>query len=631
VAEEVREWLENNPPERISGPSVSSFHLGADVENSLPSKGIPQNAQSTLAKLDAFPSFLMVGTIEPRKGHAQTLAAFELLWEEGIDINLVIVGKQGWLVDKVVDNIRQHSELNKHLFWLEGISDEYLDKVYSACTCLIAPSKGEGFGLPLIEAAQYGMPIIARDIAVFREVAGEHAFYFTGLAPEKLAVAVTNWLILKTSDAHPSSEKLHFLSWKESALQLKQQIKSFEPAELGLCSNSALPITVESPQKKLYIDISDLVQKDLQTGIQRVTRSILSALQNTPPKGYQIEPVYATPTSSGYFEAKQLILRQEGNISENPADIPIMPQPGDVFLGLDFVARIIISQQQYLKYLHFSGVRIYFVVYDLLPILLPNAFIPEAEAGHRKWLKEISAFDGAICISKAVKADLDTWLSEEAGIQHKYFRTDWFHLGADVKSSIPSMGMPDNAENILSQLALHPSFLMVGTIEPRKGHSQALAAFEKLWSKGSQVELVIVGKAGWMCDDLIKELRQHKELNRHLFWLEGISDEYLEKIYAASSCLLAASKSEGFGLPLIEAAQHSKPIIARDIPVFREVAGDHAFYFNGSSSEDLANAITAWLELFQRGEHPNSQDMHFLTWQESTVQLASRLQLKQSF
>ena len=65
----------------------------------------------------------------------------------------------------------------------------------------------------------------------------------------------------------------------------------------------------------------------------------------------------------------------------------------------------------------------------------------------------------------------------------------------------------------------------------------------------------------------------------------------LEKVYAASTCLISASEGEGFGLPLIEAAQHKIAIIARDIPVFREVAGDHAFYFNGNESTDLPKAI----------------------------------------
>ena len=78
---------------------------------------------------------------------------------------------------------------------------------------------------------------------------------------------------------------------------------------------------------------------------------------------------------------------------------------------------------------------------------------------------------------------------------------------------------------------------------------------------------------------IVEKLRHHPELGKRLFWLEGISDEYLEKVYATCVCLIAASEDEGFGLPLIEAARHRIPILARDIPVFREVAGDHASYF----------------------------------------------------
>ncbi|OIQ69685.1 GDP-mannose-dependent alpha-(1-2)-phosphatidylinositol mannosyltransferase [mine drainage metagenome] len=166
----------------------------------------------------------MVGTIEPRKGHAQTLAAFELLWAQGMDVNLVIVGKQGWLVDQLVDKLRQHPELNRHLFWLEGISDEYLEKIYAASTCLIAASEGEGFGLPLIEAAQHKKPIIARELPVFREVAGEHAFYFNGLTSKDLADAISAWLTLSQSDMHPKSVGMRYLSWSDSALQLKEQL-----------------------------------------------------------------------------------------------------------------------------------------------------------------------------------------------------------------------------------------------------------------------------------------------------------------------------------------------------------------------------------------------------------------------
>ena len=103
--------------------------------------------------------------------------------------------------------------------------------------------------------------------------------------------------------------------------------------------------------------------------------------------------------------------------------------------------------------------------------------------------------------------------------------------------------------------------------------------------------------------------------------LEGVSDEYLEKVYSSSACLIAASEGEGFGLPLIEAAQHHLPMIIRDIPVFREVAGDHAFYFQGLSADNLARSIKTWLESFEVNEHPTSMAMPWLTWEESAHQL----------
>ncbi len=73
---------------------------------------------------------------------------------------------------------------------------------------------------------------------------------------------------------------------------------------------------------------------------------------------------------------------------------------------------------------------------------------------------------------------------------------------------------------------------MVGTLEPRKAHQQVLEAFEQLWNDGQKIQLVIVGKQGWMVESLAQRIRTHPELGKRLFWLENVSDEYLEKIYA---------------------------------------------------------------------------------------------------
>jgi glycosyltransferase involved in cell wall biosynthesis len=147
------------------------------------------------------------------------------------------------------------------------------------------------------------------------------------------------------------------------------------------------------------------------------------------------------------------------------------------------------------------------------------------------------------------------------------------------------------------------------------------------------VNLIVVGAEGWRdlprdmrrtIPEIVARLQSHHERGKRLFWLNGPSDEYLEKIYAASSCLIAVAEGEGFGLPLIEAARHGLPIIARDIRVFREVAGEHAFYF-AAEKPDLAQAIKDWLRLYRTGQHPNSAEIPKTTWAQSAARVTDVL------
>jgi len=124
-----------------------------------------------------------------------------------------------------------------------------------------------------------------------------------------------------------------------------------------------------------------------------------------------------------------------------------------------------------------------------------------------------------------------------------------------------------------------------------------------------------------MVDSFSQRLRSHRELGHRLFWMEQATDETLLQLYSIASGLLMASEGEGFGLPLVEAVRHAVPIITRDLGVFREVAGEHAFYFSGADSTDLAGALRSWLELYRRGEHPKSSMMPWLTWQQSSQRL----------
>lgn len=603
TANAFNNWIDKNAIYRTPNFQTAWVHIGGDIEGSQPSQGLPPEAPKVLDALRSRPSFLCVSTLEPRKRQQQIVDAFDVLWEEGLDVNLVLVGQQGWKIEALAENLHKHPEKDQRLFWLQGISDEYLEQVYSASACLIAASINEGFGLSLIEAARHTVPIVARDIPVFREVAGDCAFYFSGDTPRDLANALKAWIGLHQEGRHPKSSELRWSTWQESAEKLKIAL-----------------VQENYPCRQLLVDVSELVQHDAKSGIQRVVRSILKEWLLNPPEGYRIEPVYAT-VEQGYRYARQFTQRflntNEGALTEEPIDYA----PGDVFFGLDLQPQVQVVQRAFYQTMRRQGVQVRFMVYDLLCVSMPQYFIGGADAAFAHWLGVVAECDGAVCISESVASEFSAWVGQNGPDRKRSLAIDWFHLGADVDNSHPTMGFPPNAEAILDQLRARPSFLMVGTLEPRKGHGQVLDAFELLWRSGIDANLAIVGKEGWMVDDLVSRLRSHPELNQRLFWLEGISDEYLGKVYAASTCLIAASYGEGFGLPLIEAAQHKLPIIARDIPVFREVAGEFAYYVEAKSSDALAHAIKTWLTLYDAQLHPTSTKMPWLTWQESARQL----------
>jgi len=182
----------------------------------------------------------------------------------------------------------------------------------------------------------------------------------------------------------------------------------------------------------LFVDVSFLVLEDLKTGIQRVTRSILLQLLTNPPKGYEIQAVYGD-RHVGY-KAAQMGHDASGSLilGRSPEPRAIEVSPGDIFLGLDFACVTTLKEQNYLSKIRAAGVKVYFVVYDLLPVQFPAYFPSSTKDFHTRWLRTLVKFDGAICISKAVADDYDAWITENRVTVSDTFKTTYFHLGADL-------------------------------------------------------------------------------------------------------------------------------------------------------------------------------------------------------
>lgn len=391
-----------------------------------------------------------------------------------------------------------------------------------------------------------------------------------------------------------------------------------------------VPTLEQRRPKQLLIDVSIIAVNDAGTGIQRVVRSLLLQLLKSPPLGMEIRPVWGTRTREYRYANSYLASVAPSEVAWECSKVDV--REGDIFLGLDLTSRIAPRRQADFLRWRSSGVRIVFVVYDLLPILRPDWFTSRAQRSFRHWVSMLAVnADALFCISNSVAVETRQFLNGRFGFAKEDVPVRWFHLGADLPSSATesTFDVISNGEPLATTCTT--TVLMVGTIEPRKGHAQVIDAFEQLWREGGDATLVIAGRPGWRVESLIARIEHHAEFGGRLRWFPDVDDMQLARLYKRATGLLMASEAEGFGLPIVEAAQHGIPILARDLPVFREVATGHAAYFAARSGAELAPEIAGWLEKIGNGTAPASQAMNPLTWGDSAAQLKTLiLQLEAS-
>lgn len=345
--------------------------------------------------------------------------------------------------------------------------------------------------------------------------------------------------------------------------------------------------------RRLFVDVSVIFRKDARTGIQRVVRSVLTHLLSDPPPGHEVVPIAATRTSG---------FRQVDLSGACPGFPPVVgqgmqasPVSGDTFLALDLAPSILPCHWDQLHRWKRIGVSVQAVVYDLLPVLHTEWFTERAVKHFMRWLKTLAIFaDRLHCISRVVSADVEHWFKAQFNVSFCPQSLHVFPLGADI---VVKQGdaLDEEARAAVAFASRAPTALMVGTIEPRKGHAEVLQAFETLWTEGRTEQLLIVGAPGWKTDALQSQLQRHPEAGKKLLWISNASDGLLVSLYRVAQGVIVASAGEGLGLPILEAVHFRKPLLVRDLPVFREAAGDWATFFpehNGLSGARLGKWFT---------------------------------------
>ncbi len=171
--------------------------LGADPPDAEP-RPVPE-----VGNLDRY--LLVVGTLEPRKNQEVVLDAFEQLAAEDPGLGLVIVGKEGWLVDPLVRRLRTHPLRDERVFWLGGVDDSQLAWLYANAFVAVAPSIYEGLGVPVMEALHHGCPTIASTGGAQPEAAGGAAELFDPQDVDALVALLRTHLV---DPAHHESARV---------------------------------------------------------------------------------------------------------------------------------------------------------------------------------------------------------------------------------------------------------------------------------------------------------------------------------------------------------------------------------------------------------------------------------------
>ena len=169
------------------------------------------------------PYFVVLSTIEPRKNHLMLLHLWRRMREQmGADTpRLVIIGQRGWECENVVDLLERSELLRGFVFEFSRCNDADLANYLHHAQALLFPSFVEGYGMPLVEALAAGVPVVASELAVFREFAADIPDYADPLDPQY-------WLGLIKEYASPNSVRRAAQIERLQAFQVPTWARHFE-------------------------------------------------------------------------------------------------------------------------------------------------------------------------------------------------------------------------------------------------------------------------------------------------------------------------------------------------------------------------------------------------------------------
>lgn len=277
-------------------------------------------------------------------------------------------------------------------------------------------------------------------------------------------------------------------------------------------------------------------------------------------------------------------------------DYSISPIMGDVLLHLGHSG---LENDQLGAWVRKHRLKLFTMIHDLIPLTHPQFTRTGAAPLHEKRVRNMLLWSTGILANSQFTLDSLREYARDQGLKVSSGVTA--HLSpADLTSQAPKGAtIPANY------------FVMLGTIEARKNHALILKVWRKLIDLcGTNTpKLVIIGQRGWACDDVFDLLDHDPIFKPHVIELNRCSDVELSPWLTHARALLFPSFIEGYGIPLVESITLGTPVIASDLPVFHEIAGDIPVYLN---PYDVAGWVGAILDF----SNPDSEH-----WQTKKIAL----------
>lgn len=600
-------------------------------------------------------SFLLfAGGIDFKKNIEKLILAFSHLPKTMLrKYQLVITGKASNEVIHSFMELAEKHNVSSKVICTGYVPEEDLIAMYHAAAVMVFPSLYEGFGLPVLEAMACKTPVVTSDVSSMKEIAQGYAVLIDPTSVKSIAKGILSVLQNQSEMkkmAEEAAEYAKSFTWKKTAHlayeaisklnceKMRMQRYEFFVSEQDLYSIAqafvANHILLTDYQKKSIADELVILEKHEPKRIKEFRKRILydvTVLEKWMKAGYLTGIARASMELYKGLLGKTSVVpvvvrkakhtaaidevdidtwdRVQENIEITNHDIYLMPelQLRGVQVDREHPGHDIFKRNE---------IKCYAIIYDILPVRMPQFFETETSVSFVSYLQEIlNEYDGILCDSRFVADDIISYYKGN-GLQTDHeVKVGFYHLGSNSFRKKENESIRYFIRRFM--YGSEPVFVMIGTIEPRKGHPMALQAFEQLWQKGFSGKLCFAGHIGWNMQTFINNLKIHPEKGKRLEFFESVNDTELEYVYRHADALIQASVGEGFGLPLIEAGKYKLPVICSDIEVFHEVAGDHAIYFEKDSANSLSEKIEQFLLLRKSGNVPHSAEIKSISWEKA--------------